>query len=356
MKNQVSVSKKQKEKTPYGWIIPALITVSVIAVAALVIYIAVLSGRTDVHDFTIEDGVITDYSGSGKKVTIPEGVVVIGERAFWRHEEIEKLVLPASLTTIRNGAFYGCSSLEDIRFSGALNFIGDAAFGECLKLESFTVPASVQYVHSEAFYGDENLRAVEVAEGSEAYKSENGVLYSADGKTLICYPAGKTEEHFDLPGSVEAIAAGAFETNSHLKTVDLGSVIEIGERAFQYCLSLEAVKLPATVRTVYTGAFESCAALSDLQFEEGVETLGFSAFEGCGELERVELPESLTEIGRVCFGSCPKLTYVSIPAGLQGIYDTAFEESENVTIYGYAGSPAEQYAEYYEIPFVALEE
>lgn len=332
----------------------ALTLVAIAAAALLIGYVVVQNSRTSLDCFTISDGVLTAYEGDDRTVTIPDGVVVVAERVFIGHEEIEKVVMPASLTTLKNGAFYGCTSLKEIKFSSALNFIGDAVFGECDSLTEFTLPASVQYLHSEAFYDSCGLTSFSVESGNPSYVSKDGVIYSADGTNLITYPAGRTDKSFTVPDGVEVIASGAFAFNASLETISLGSVREIGERAFLSCTALTEVSLPETVETVYQEAFSGCTALATLEISEGVQVFGDSAFSNCTALARVAFPESMTEIGRGSFANCTALSYVSIPASMEGIYETAFDGCENLTIYGAAGSPAEDFAEAYEIPFEAI--
>lgn len=351
--NKTGNVKPAKSRATY--LITALAAVAVIAAGLLIGYIVMNSSRTSPDCFTISDGVLTAYDGDDRTVTIPDGVVVIAERVFIGHEEIEKIVMPASLTTLKNGAFYGCTSLNSIKFSSALNFIGDAAFGECASLTEFTLPASVQYIHSEAFYNSPGLTALSVENGNPNYVSQDGVIYSADLTNLIAYPAGRTDESFAVPDSVEVIAAGAFAFNAFLQDVSLGGVREIGERAFLGCTALSGVSLPGTVETVYQEAFSGCTALAALEIAEGVQVFGDSVFSGCTALARVEFPESMTEIGRASFANCAALSYAGFPAGMDGIYETAFDGCGNLTIHGYAGSPAEDFAAEYGIPFEPVE-
>ena len=113
--NRVSGGKAAKSK--FSYLIIALGAVAVVAVGLLIGYIAMNASRTNPDCFTITDGVLTAYEGDDRTVTIPDGVVVVAERVFIGHEEIEKVVMPASLTTLKNGAFYGCTALKEIKFS-----------------------------------------------------------------------------------------------------------------------------------------------------------------------------------------------------------------------------------------------
>jgi hypothetical protein len=351
----VKNNKNDNAALPAGGkiLLRTLTITAVAALAALIFYLVSNAPATDPAAFTIEDGVLSAYSGDGASVEIPEGVTVVAERAFMNHTEIEKVTFPRSLTTLKSGAFYGCTALAEIKFSDALNFIGDAAFGECRALTELTIPASVGYIHSEAFYDTSALAAVHVEEGSETYVSQNGVLYNDDFTQLICYPAARPGESFTVPDSVEAIAMGAFAFNKNLKSVDLAQVQAIGERAFQQCSSLTSAAIPATVGTIYEGAFADCSSLSSLTLADGVKVLQDEAFVGCSSLESVVIPASVTEVGRFAFADCPSLTEIHFPDALIGIYDTTFLNDENLTIYAPEGSPTQSYAEEFGIDFVA---
>ena len=55
--------------------------------------------------FVIVNGILFDYVGAGEDVRIPEGVTSIGDRAFFGCESIERVAIPASVTSIEKEAF-----------------------------------------------------------------------------------------------------------------------------------------------------------------------------------------------------------------------------------------------------------
>ena len=69
------------------------------------------------------------------------------------------------------------------------------------------------------FVGCANLRTIKVEDGNTAYKVVDDVLYSADGKLLISYPAKKPGEAFTVPSEVEDFAFGAISSAEELKYV-----------------------------------------------------------------------------------------------------------------------------------------
>ena len=81
------------------------------------------------------------------------------------------------------------------------------------------IPTTIKTVSAASFSGCERLCYVRVAQGSEWYSEYDGVLYSADGKTLIYCPAGRTAGELQLRASLVRIAAGAFAECRKLETV-----------------------------------------------------------------------------------------------------------------------------------------
>jgi hypothetical protein len=67
--------------------------------------------------------------------------------------EITDLVIPYSVTSIRDRAFYGCSGLTSVTIGDSVASIGDYAFYNCTNLTPVTIPDSVMSIGVRAFYG-----------------------------------------------------------------------------------------------------------------------------------------------------------------------------------------------------------
>ena len=116
------------------------------------------------------------YSFSGKDIsgrfTVPEGVTVIEERAFFSCLKMTEIDLPKSLTEVQeaafagsglvnvtlpngvevsNNLFLGCRNLTTVNISTGTTSIGDIAFGLCTSLKTVTVPRTVESI-SMSFY------------------------------------------------------------------------------------------------------------------------------------------------------------------------------------------------------------
>ena len=116
-------------------------------------------------DFEVKNGVLVDYRGydehvivpgnvteigesvflgqeSMSKVTISEGVKVIGDSAFADCLMLLDVVLPSTLTKIKIQAFYN-SGIRSIVLPRGLKFIGWAAFGGCDYLQKISYRGTV---------------------------------------------------------------------------------------------------------------------------------------------------------------------------------------------------------------------
>lgn len=87
-----------------------------------------------------------------KRIDIPKGCQ-LDERAFNECSNLESVTLPDDLKIIRDACFSGCKKLASINFPSSLKFIGDDAFYGC-PFTSVDIPEGVEYIGQRAFYSD----------------------------------------------------------------------------------------------------------------------------------------------------------------------------------------------------------
>ena len=96
------------------------------------------------------------------------------------------------------------------------------------------------------------------------------------------------------------------------------------------------------------------AGISELNIPSTVTYVGEFAMSCCQNLTSIIINEGIEKINRGILSECPNLTSVTLPASLTFIDENPMNDcNETLTIYGQAGSLAEQFAKDYEIPFVA---
>lgn len=101
-------------------------------------------------------------SGNFQDIILPSSITSIGELAFWNCSNLVSIKLPDSVTTIDESAFVNCGSLKFIDFSANLKEIGMCAFWLCDSLESVTIPESVERIGNRAFLNCNSLSEITI--------------------------------------------------------------------------------------------------------------------------------------------------------------------------------------------------
>lgn len=314
--------------------------------------------KTDAFGLTeTEDGtgyIVTSYdiSKGGANVAIPKEyngkpIVAIGDKAFDRTEAnvgfanwITSITIPDTVTSIGKNAFYGCTRLESITLPEGLESIGDEAFRHCNSLKKIEIPARVTSIGDLAFKqaGGAHLAEINVAADNKNYSSIDGVLFSKDGKTLICYPTGKVGTPYKMPDSTEVIANDAFKGDANtvdtatldgqhkLTGIELSKNLKkVGARAFMQT-SLESITIGSDIE-YEEYAFDGCKNVKELIIKEGVTEIPDALFYGFENCTTVKLPSTLKKIGYRAFDRLGA-TEIELPEGLEEIGEEAFENSE----------------------------
>ena len=90
---------------------------------------------------------------SVNSVILPNSVTSIGEQAFYYCYSLKSINFPNSIRSIGNQAFDHCSQLKDVLIlSDSLRYIGDFAFYYCYGLSGpLSIPNKVNYIGEAAF-------------------------------------------------------------------------------------------------------------------------------------------------------------------------------------------------------------
>lgn len=271
-------------------------------------------------------------------VELAEGITYISGGVFSDMEALERVSLPASLSSIGSYAFSSCGNLQTIDLS-KVTYIGNAAFENCANLTDLQFSPDLKEIDGAAFRGCASLEAVEIPESVErlgASVFENctnlktarihcTITVLEDGFFAKCVSLTDVE----LPDSLQRIS-GAFTNCESLKNIQLpDSVRWIDRDAFANCKSLVLMLLPESVEEIDVSAFENCSSLRAIELSSKLTEIPDKAFFGCTALREVELPDGITRIGRNAF-SDSGVYRVNIPEGVRTIDDFAFFSCERL--------------------------
>ena len=277
------------------------------------------------------------------KIPSDLNIMNIAASAFEDNDNIKKIILPASVTDIRERAFYNATALEEIYFV-SLNHREDAS-GNVIHPDIDWADLSV--VYEEAFYGCTSLKKVDLSNVKTITLARD---VFADCTSL--------EEIVDMP-SIGTMNDRAF-ANTALKNLDLTSLHMSGKNVFQGCNQITSIKtgrftaigdymfagctsLTGTIvietPKVGKGAFANCINLTGVQFTSngaGFQVdIGDGAFENCGSKAgefTVDFGgENIRSIGNNAFkgSALSTLDFTSVK-GLQFLGGNVFEDT-NVT-------------------------
>lgn len=198
-----------------------------------------------------------------KNTVIPGTVTSIGEKAFYECSNLSLMNIPHSVTCIGDEAFSGCSKMASVNIPTSVTYIGYCAFADCSNLKSMNIPASVTEIGENAFWRcffTKNNLKMQIAGASEDlwgaflcdYEQTDGLLVK--GSTAIgCRPSATS---VIIPNTVNCIAEKAFAGCEHLTSVTIPScVTTIEDDAFFECASLKKViNLSATPQSLISSS------------------------------------------------------------------------------------------------------
>lgn len=114
------------------------------------------------------------------------------------------------------------------------------------------------------------------------------------------------------------------------KEIVIPDGIQLGERAFLGCTTIESVTLNEEITEIPWCAFSNCKKLTSIYGLERVKKIGQNAFSGCESLSNIDLPLGITEVADHTFHGCTSLVEITIPANVIEIGYAAFQDCKNL--------------------------
>lgn len=296
----------------------------------------IFAGGDSYHNWNISNN--TPVKGSNAYNTENN---VVGDYMFNNMPQLQKLVLPSTVTKIGKYAVAKCPNLTDMQqFPQGVTWIDEFAFYNTA-VSSITLGAALQYIGRYAFSGS-GLTSITIPDGVTqllnytfqncAQLTEAHLPETMTGIGQYAFHNCKNLESANLPGRLESLGSYAFAGCSKLSSIEIPASLEvIGTYAFSDCSSLKNVVFNEGLTIVGNNAFQDCLSLTKIELPSTVERVGNYAFCNCQSIASLKLPEGLTTADQYAFSSCKKLTEVTLPAGITHVADNLFRNCESLT-------------------------
>ena len=253
------------------------------------------------------------------KLTSEEGVAEVSRGEF---KYMDRCIIPSTVnndginyivTTIGKEAFSNCGDLTSVIIPNSVTSIGDAAFYNT-GLTFITIPKSVKSIGKQAF-SRSNLTSITIPNSVTTIGSR--AFADCCGLTSVA-----------IPNSVKSIGVSAFSGCSVLISAPIpNSITSIEEGAFKGCTGLTSVTIPNSVKSIGGNAFSDCKGLTSVTIPNSVNSIEESAFSGCTGLKSITIPDNVTSIEDYAFHNCEKLdTIHCLCTDPPVIHDDSFDE------------------------------
>ncbi len=177
------------------------------------------------------------------------------------------------------------------------------------------IPEGIMEIDAVVFNVDHDLQSFAVDENNPFFCAVDGVLYTKDLKTLVCYPKAK-EGPYVVPDGTERIA----------------------DRAFLYNRGVTELVLPEGLKVIGAGALLFTQSLTEMNLPDSLQNIGFQSMGGARFLDgRIVLPKDLTELYGYAFMESG-MTEVVVSDGITVLLDALFLNCRSLeTVYLPAG-------------------
>lgn len=246
------------------------------------------------------------YKNQIEQVIIDDGIVSLGNYAFYNYTALKTVVIPRGLKKIGARVFYGCTNLSSLSTTNSYQ-------------DKIIIPGTVQSVGTYAFCGCENITKLEIQEGvvsigAAAFQDcveldiDNISLpqYSIKSISNSTFTRTKFKNKWDNDTNSDVLYVGNYLIDAKEKLDGEYSISEgtvsIASAAFQLC-NITNVIMPTSLRVIGSAAFQQCYQLSEINIPEGVIDVQAQAFNECTNVNTINIADSVIHIGPNAFNN-----------------------------------------------------
>lgn len=275
------------------------------------------------------------------------------DEAF-RNSNVQIINFPVGLSLLSINCFRDCRSLTNVSFDGnLLKVIPDYCFYNCPNLENIILPSSITSIGDSAFYkcaklGDIGLENTNIESISRYAFYSSGITNcnlptTASSLNFACFGLSSATK---FSTNIETVPSDICKKCENLELLILNEGVQaIEDSAFEGCIILKSVTFPKTIKTIKPFAFKGCVRLNELFLESNsnLDTIYGGVFINCYLLKEIKLHEderkftfangALTDYNitkLVTFLPQSDITTFIVPASMESINSYAFMQCTNL--------------------------
>ena len=302
-----------------------------------------------------------------KKLTIPNSVTTIADCAFWGNSSLTEVKLSENLKSLGVNAFQQCTALTEIEIPEGISKIGQWCFLGCTNLAKIYIPKAVTLIDGWAFLDCNKLKTIYfggtkadfdnitvesqvvgnissnpsacISTAKKYYqcsKYGNYKYYVPEDATNECtvYDYNGTKSIVVIPSSMNGKTVNTLENtfagNTNLEAVTIPNSVKNINGAFAGCSNLTTIVMPSSLEILGSDAFNCAYKLSSIEIPTTVTAIGANCFAGC-DMETIKIPETVKSIGSYAFADCTKLESITIPESVESMGSYVFSGCTRLT-------------------------
>ena len=263
-----------------------------------------LSDKQKANPYVVINGILIDVSKAGTNLNIP---ATVKEISCDIPKNVVSVTLPSSITSIGDGAFSGCTSLETIEIPETVESMKISSFTGTKWLENNLVDGKYLIVNNIMYDAQDWDDDVVIPDGVKEIKID--FLNSSKSIHSISFPASVEKIHVWKPNILYEIFVSS--NNKNYSSYD-GCLYSKDKKTLYWCPTLkEKVSVhPETTQIAYN-AFSYCDKLESIDIKKTTH-LEEGTFFGCSELTTITVPDNFEGMQGIVFYGCNKFTTIKL--------------------------------------------
>ncbi len=288
------------------------------------------------------------HSNLIRAIVIPNSVKTIENYAFWDSHNLTSVIMGDSVSNMGIEVFDYCTSLSSVTLSNALTYIPVGTFDRCSSLVNITIPPSIKEIKERGFRGCSSLDSIALPNveviGKDVFlncTSLSHITYS-DSTKKIGKNALFNTAYYNNPANWmnNTLFANNYKflikanTNISGNYTIYDHVQLIAGGAFEGCNNIVNITMPNSIKLIDDKVFYNSTGLESITLPDSLEYIGKSAFEGCTNLDSISFPIKLYTIDDYAFKNCSSFTTLHLHHNIEYLGNDVFHYCNNLrTIY-----------------------